>query len=71
MVGGCWVQREKQGRLSWDCKMEVFRQEVQNAGNLQLNVVLLRTCMGEQQAFCNFPEAGKISVTSPTGSLIS
>lgn len=50
--------REKQGRLTWQCKVEVFRHEVENSADMRLNVVLLRTCMGEQQAFCNFPEAG-------------
>lgn len=60
-AGGGRIQaclRENQSLLQWDCKTEVFRQEVENAGDIRLNIVLLRSCSEEQQTFCNFPEAG-------------
>ena len=35
-------QREKRGRLQWDCQAELFRQETENADDIRLNVRLFQ-----------------------------
>ena len=39
--------------MSYECREELFRQDVQNADDIRLSIVLLRTCMGDKQQFCN------------------
>ncbi len=48
----CDVQREQPGKVSFDCNEELHRQEVQDAGDIRLSIVLLRTCMADKQHFC-------------------
>ncbi len=45
-------QREQPGKVSFDCNEELHRQEVQDAGDIRLSIVLLRTCMADKQQFC-------------------
>ena len=48
--------------MSWECKEDLFRQEVENADDVRLSVVLLRMCMREKQAFCaDIPAGGSFS----------
>jgi len=56
------MQRENAGAVSFDCKQDLFRQDVENAGDLRLSVSLLRLCMGEKQVFCPLAEPGAPSV---------
>ena len=49
-VGACL--RVKPGRLTWECRDEVFRQDVENADDLRLNGGLFRTCLPDKRAFC-------------------
>ena len=44
--------------VSWECKQELFRQEIENSADMRLSIVLLRACMGEKQAFCNLLQPG-------------
>jgi Cysteine rich repeat len=46
------MQRQNAGRVSFDCKQELFRQDVENAGDVRLSVQLMRMCAGEMQVFC-------------------
>ena len=45
-------QREQPGMVSFECNEELHRQEVQNAGDIRLSIILLRTCMADKQQFC-------------------
>lgn len=44
--------------MSFDCKQELFRQDVENADDVRLSVQLLRMCSGEMQVFCANVEPG-------------
>eukprot|EP00242_Pyramimonas_sp_CCMP2087_P000757 CAMPEP_0198232122 /NCGR_PEP_ID=MMETSP1445-20131203/115560_1 /TAXON_ID=36898 /ORGANISM="Pyramimonas sp., Strain CCMP2087" /LENGTH=884 /DNA_ID=CAMNT_0043912773 /DNA_START=630 /DNA_END=3284 /DNA_ORIENTATION=- len=44
--------RKKRVSLSWDCQEELFRKEVEDAGDLRLNTVLLRVCSADKKKFC-------------------
>ena len=46
------VQRENQLKLKWECQEDLFRQEVQNMGDMRLSITLLRSCMADKQTFC-------------------
>lgn len=50
--------RKKRVSLSWDCQEELFRKEVEDAGNLLLNTVLLRVCTGDKKKFCKDVKPG-------------
>jgi len=50
--------RKKRSQLSWDCQEELFRKEVEDAGDLRLNAVLLRTCSGDKKKFCKDVKPG-------------
>ncbi len=45
--------REQRPALSWECQEELFRQEVENADDLRLNVVLFRACGRDKAKFCS------------------
>ena len=53
------MQRQNAGRVSFDCKQELFRQDVENAGDVRLSVQLMRMCAGEMQAFCAQAKPGE------------
>jgi len=44
--------RGQPGLVHFECLEELFRQEVEDANDIRLSIVLLRVCMGEKQAFC-------------------
>ncbi|CAI7856614.1 unnamed protein product [Closterium sp. NIES-53] len=44
--------REHRAQLAWDCQAELFRQEVENAGDIRLNVRLFQACLNDQRRFC-------------------
>ncbi|CAI7919345.1 unnamed protein product, partial [Closterium sp. NIES-53] len=46
------VQREHRTKLAWDCQAELFRQEVENADDIRLNVRLFQACLNDQRKFC-------------------
>ena len=48
----CHLQREHSASISFECNEELHRQEVQNADDIRLSIVLLRTCMADKQQFC-------------------
>jgi len=54
--------RSKRAQLSWDCQEELFRQEVENADDVRLSVVLLRVCMKDKKTFCNDVKPGNARV---------
>mmetsp|Transcript_2774 Transcript_2774/g.6902 ORF Transcript_2774/g.6902 Transcript_2774/m.6902 type:complete len:571 (-) Transcript_2774:276-1988(-) len=63
--GGGRIQeclREQRARLSWDCQEELFRQEVENADDLRLNVVLYNACLNDKKKFCNNKKYGNAQV---------
>lgn len=59
------MQRSKPGHLHWECSEELLRQEMENADNIQLSVVLMRKCMGDKKKFCDKVEPGWSSATTP------
>ncbi|CAI7772384.1 unnamed protein product [Closterium sp. NIES-54] len=55
LVGALWLWeslREHRAQLAWDCQAELFRQEVENAGDIRLNVRLFQACLNDQRRFC-------------------
>ncbi|GJP37078.1 hypothetical protein CLOM_g21523 [Closterium sp. NIES-68] len=44
--------REHRTKLAWDCQAELFRQEVENADDIRLNVRLFQACLNDQRKFC-------------------
>eukprot|EP00270_Netrium_digitus_P010393 TRINITY_DN3221_c1_g1_i5.p1 TRINITY_DN3221_c1_g1~~TRINITY_DN3221_c1_g1_i5.p1 ORF type:complete len:932 (-),score=260.15 TRINITY_DN3221_c1_g1_i5:314-3109(-) len=38
--------------LAWDCQSELFRQEVEDADDIRLNVKLFRACLNDKKKFC-------------------
>eukprot|EP00958_Prasinococcus_capsulatus_P008020 scaffold751_cov395-Prasinococcus_capsulatus_cf.AAC.27 len=44
--------RQKRASLSWDCQEELFRSEVEKAGDFRLNYELRNACMGDYKKFC-------------------
>mmetsp|Transcript_65397 Transcript_65397/g.206659 ORF Transcript_65397/g.206659 Transcript_65397/m.206659 type:complete len:905 (-) Transcript_65397:279-2993(-) len=44
--------REKHFHITWECEAELFRQEIEDADDVRLNIVLLRACMGDKKKFC-------------------
>eukprot|EP00238_Polyblepharides_amylifera_P013095 CAMPEP_0196572234 /NCGR_PEP_ID=MMETSP1081-20130531/2305_1 /TAXON_ID=36882 /ORGANISM="Pyramimonas amylifera, Strain CCMP720" /LENGTH=880 /DNA_ID=CAMNT_0041889479 /DNA_START=135 /DNA_END=2777 /DNA_ORIENTATION=+ len=60
-AGGGRIQeclRKKRAQLSWDCQEELFRKEVEDADNLSLNAVLMRTCGKDKKKFCSDVKPG-------------
>lgn len=53
------MQRGQPGLVHFECLEELFRQEVEDANDIRLSIVLLRVCMGEKQAFCQHVVPGK------------
>jgi Golgi apparatus protein 1 len=71
----CWLQREQWALVSFDCQEELFRQDVQNADDIRLSIVLLRTCMADKQQFCahvpyGAPVPVSLRLTSAAGHLL-
>lgn len=56
------MQRDKRASLSWDCQEELFRQEVENADDLRLNVRLFTVCLNDKKKFCNDKQFGNSQV---------
>ena len=56
------LQREKRASLSWDCQEELFRQEVENADDIRLNVRLFNACLNDKKKFCNKKKYGNAQV---------
>ena len=52
------MQRENQHKLKWECQEDLFRQDVQNAGDMRLSIALLRSCMPDKQNYCGHVEFG-------------
>ncbi|CAI5474497.1 unnamed protein product [Closterium sp. Yama58-4] len=46
------VQRRNRKKLNWECQAELFRQEVENADDIRLNVRLFRACLDDKRRFC-------------------
>eukprot|EP00271_Cylindrocystis_brebissonii_P019065 TRINITY_DN562_c0_g3_i1.p1 TRINITY_DN562_c0_g3~~TRINITY_DN562_c0_g3_i1.p1 ORF type:complete len:1830 (+),score=464.44 TRINITY_DN562_c0_g3_i1:323-5812(+) len=44
--------RGQRERLGWDCQAELFRQEVENADDIRLNVRLFKACLADKRQFC-------------------
>ena len=55
-----WIQRDNQHKLKWECQEDLFRQDVQNADDIRLSVVLLRTCMADKQTYCTHVPYGAL-----------
>ena len=47
------LQLRQQGRLTWECQNELFRQEVEGADDIRLNAPLVSKCMSDKRTFCN------------------
>ncbi|KAK9857617.1 hypothetical protein WJX84_000703, partial [Apatococcus fuscideae] len=54
--------RGKRGRLSADCKAELFRQEVENADDIRLSTHLFNVCTNDRLTFCKDTPPGKARV---------
>lgn len=52
------AQRENQLKLKWECQEDLFRQDVQNMGDMRLSISLLRSCMADKQTFCAHADFG-------------
>ncbi|CAI5492080.1 unnamed protein product [Closterium sp. Naga37s-1] len=44
--------RRNRKKLNWECQAELFRQEVENADDIRLNVRLFRACLDDKRRFC-------------------
>lgn len=40
---------EKEDKLDWDCRAEVFRQQKENADDIRLSIRLFRACLGDKR----------------------
>lgn len=52
------LQRDNRVELDWNCQEQLFRQEVENADDIRLDVRLFTACRGDQQRFCPDVEPG-------------
>ena len=52
------MQRLNQHRLKWECQEDLFRQDVQDAGDMRLSISLLRMCMADKNLYCSHVEFG-------------
>jgi Golgi apparatus protein 1 len=43
---------KQRSKLSPDCEYELFRQEVETAGDIRLSVRLFRACLPDKKQFC-------------------
>eukprot|EP00884_Botryococcus_braunii_P022595 jgi/Botrbrau1/9019/Bobra.0148s0119.1 len=43
---------EKEDKLDWDCRAELFRQQTENADDMRLSIRLFRACLGDKRKFC-------------------
>eukprot|EP01025_Chloroclados_australasicus_P015793 TRINITY_DN17633_c0_g1_i1.p1 TRINITY_DN17633_c0_g1~~TRINITY_DN17633_c0_g1_i1.p1 ORF type:complete len:858 (-),score=130.26 TRINITY_DN17633_c0_g1_i1:623-3196(-) len=50
--------REKITTISWDCREELERQEVEDADDIRLSTTLYRACLADKQKFCSDLPAG-------------
>jgi golgi apparatus protein 1 len=46
------LQKSKRTELQLNCEEELFRQEVENADDIRLDLKLFRACRGDQQRYC-------------------
>ncbi|CAI5986578.1 unnamed protein product [Closterium sp. NIES-65] len=44
--------RQHRSSVNWDCQAELFRQEVENADDIRLNVRLFKACLEDKRRFC-------------------
>lgn len=58
------AQRENRHNLKWECQEDLFRQDVQNEGDMRLSISLLRSCMADKQTFCAHVEFGALLLTT-------
>ncbi len=58
------LQLRQQGRLTWECQNELFRQEVEGADDIRLNALLVSKCMSDKRTFCNDVAPGKTQIVS-------
>ena len=49
-----WCLRNNTGSLSWECKAQLFRRDLERSGDVRLSVRLLKKCLADKQ---------KVSVT--------
>ena len=56
-----FLQLQQQGRLTWECQNELFRQEVEGADDIRLNTALISKCMNDKRAFCNDVAPGSVA----------
>ena len=60
------LQLRQQGRLTWDCQNELFRQEVEGADDIRLNAPLVSKCMSDTRTFCADVAPGMHASGPPT-----
>ena len=54
-----WLQRDHLGQVtSWECLEQLFRQQVESAGDIRLSPRLLQKCAGDQERFCSDVQPG-------------
>jgi len=58
------LQLRQQGRLTWECQNELFRQEVEGADDIRLNAPLVSKCMSDKRTFCNDVAPGMTQIVS-------
>ncbi len=58
------LQLRQQGRLTWECQNELFRQEVEGADDIRLNALLVSKCMSDKRTFCNDVAPGVTQIVS-------
>eukprot|EP01023_Acetabularia_acetabulum_P062960 TRINITY_DN783_c0_g2_i1.p1 TRINITY_DN783_c0_g2~~TRINITY_DN783_c0_g2_i1.p1 ORF type:complete len:858 (-),score=205.30 TRINITY_DN783_c0_g2_i1:1114-3687(-) len=56
--------REKINTISWDCREELERQEVEDSDDIRLSTTLYRSCLVEKKKFCGDLPAGNGRVIS-------
>ncbi|CAI5528209.1 unnamed protein product [Closterium sp. Naga37s-1] len=44
--------RQHRSSVNWDCQAELFRQEVESADDIRLNVRLFKACLEDKRRFC-------------------
>eukprot|EP00798_Chlamydomonas_sp_ICE-L_P016764 gene16764-23039_t len=55
-VQGCL--RDKRMQISWPCEEQLYRQEIENAGDIRLSVRLYGNCMADKRKFCKDMKPG-------------
>ncbi|KAL4853837.1 Golgi apparatus protein 1 [Chlorella vulgaris] len=52
----------QEGSLDWECKQELFRQQMEESDDIRLSMVLMKACIADKRKFCEGVAPGESSV---------